>query len=149
VGHHVTCIDIDEQKISYLNTGKSPIYEAGLEELLEKNLAKKTLQFTSDYIEGLSSKGLIYIAVGTPQGEDGAADLSYIDAACLEIAAHHSSDTSIVTKSTVPIGTNDYIQEKITHHLKQDLSVKIVSNPEFLRQGSAVHDTFHGDRIVI
>ena len=149
IGNHVTCIDIDENKIFNLKKGLSPIYEEGLEDLLNKNLSQGNLQFTSDYVEGLNGKDLVYIAVGTPQGDDGSADLTYIDSACLALAEHLTGDVVIVTKSTVPIGTNDYIEEKVKAHLTNNISVRIVSNPEFLRQGSAVRDTFHGDRIVI
>jgi len=149
IGHNVTCIDIDEEKVSTLKKGISPIYEEGLTELLQKNLEEGNLNFTADYQEGFTDKNIIYIAVGTPQSDDGSADLSYIDAACLDVAKNISRDMIIVTKSTVPVGTNEYIKEKIETNLTKDVKISIVSNPEFLRQGSAVHDTFHGDRIVI
>ncbi|GAB3058517.1 UDP-glucose dehydrogenase family protein [Virgibacillus ainsalahensis] len=149
LGHHVTCIDIDEEKIATLKKGISPIYEDGLTELLQKNIEKENLTFTTNYKEGLTDKQIVYIAVGTPQGEDGSADLTYINAACEDIAANLENDVVIVTKSTVPVGTNEHIKDKIQSSLKRDVSIKIASNPEFLRQGSAVYDTFHGDRIVI
>lgn len=149
LGHQVTCIDIDEDKINTLKKGKSPIYEHGLTELLQKNLANGNVQFTTDYEEGLAGKEVIYIAVGTPRGADGSADLTYINEAIDSIAAHVVDDVIIVTKSTVPVGANEYIQKKIQDHVLNDVTITIVSNPEFLRQGSAVYDTFHGDRIVI
>lgn len=149
LGHQVTCIDIDEDKINTLKKGKSPIYEHGLTELLQKNLANGNVQFTTDYEEGLAGKEVIYIAVGTPRGADGSADLTYINEAIDSIAAHVVDDVIIVTKSTVPVGANEYIQKKIQDHVSNDVTITIVSNPEFLRQGSAVYDTFHGDRIVI
>ncbi|MFD1020140.1 UDP-glucose dehydrogenase family protein [Thalassobacillus hwangdonensis] len=149
LGHNVTCIDIDEKKVEKLNNGKSPIYEEGLEELLEKNLRQERLTFTTDYTRGLAQKQLVYIAVGTPQGDDGSADLTYVNAACRDIASHLENDAVIVTKSTVPVGTNEHIKETIEANLVNDVSISVASNPEFLRQGSAVHDTFRGDRIVI
>lgn len=149
IGHNVTCIDIDENKVKKMEAGISPIYEEGLEELLEKNIGKGRLHFTTDYQQGLKNKHVVYIAVGTPQGEDGSADLTYIDAACKDVAANLSQDSIIVTKSTVPVGTNEHIKQKISESLSADFSIEVASNPEFLRQGSAVYDTFNGDRIVI
>lgn len=149
VGNKVTCIDIDEDKIDTLKKGISPIYEDGLTELLQENIKNGNLDFTADYNKGLTGKKFVYIAVGTPQGEDGSADLTYIDKACESIAKHLEEDTVIVTKSTVPVGTNEYIKDKIESNLTNKVTIKIASNPEFLRQGSAVHDTFNGDRIVI
>ncbi|UJL45916.1 UDP-glucose/GDP-mannose dehydrogenase family protein [Virgibacillus sp. NKC19-16] len=149
LGNKVTCIDIDEEKVSTLKQGISPIYEKGLTELLQKNIENGNLTFTTDYQEGLTGKSMVYIAVGTPQGEDGSADLTYINAACESIAANLVGDVVIVTKSTVPVGTNEYIKHKIESDLVENVTVKIASNPEFLRQGSAVYDTFNADRIVI
>src|SRR5699024_714312 len=113
LGHHVTCIDIDSDKIATLKKGTSPISEEGLTELLQKNLHNGNVRFTTDYAEGLSGKKLIYIAVGTPRSDDGSADLTYIDEAITSIAKHVVDDVIIVTKSTVPAGANEYIQEKI------------------------------------
>ncbi|MFC4025015.1 UDP-glucose dehydrogenase family protein [Oceanobacillus longus] len=149
IGNKVTCIDIDEEKINTLKSGISPIYEEGLTELLQENINNGNLDFTSDYKEGLAGKKFVYIAVGTPQGEDGSADLTYIDKACESIAQHLEENTVIVTKSTVPVGTNEYIKGKIESNLINEVTIKIASNPEFLRQGSAVYDTFNGDRIVV
>jgi len=149
IGNSVTCIDIDLDKIAKLQNGLSPIYEEGLEEMLRTNLHRKQLNFTSDYKKGLTDKDVILLAVGTPQHEDGFADLSALFSACRAIAPHLHEHTIIVTKSTVPIGTNERIKQYMEQNGVQHFSVKIVSAPEFLRQGSAVHDTFHGDRIVI
>ncbi|SDM54461.1 UDP-glucose dehydrogenase family protein [Sediminibacillus halophilus] len=149
IGHSVTCLDIDEEKIALLNHGKSPIFEEGLEDLLEKNLQCGRLDFTTDYWEGLAGKEVIYLAVGTPETADGSADLTFIEAAGRAIAAHLKQNAVIVTKSTVPVGTNQSIKRMIESALAEPVHIRIVSNPEFLRQGTAVHDTFHGDRIVI
>ncbi|HLS09861.1 UDP-glucose/GDP-mannose dehydrogenase family protein [Lentibacillus sp.] len=149
MGSSVTCIDIDEDKIRKLQSGQSPIYEDGLEELLQTNLDQKKLNFTSDYKKGLADKDVIVIAVGTPQNNDGSADLSALFAACRAIAKHMDEDTIIVTKSTVPIGTNERIKHNIEQHSPKSMAAKVVSCPEFLRQGSAVHDTFNADRIII
>src|SRR5699024_8809562 len=144
-----TCIDIDHDKIATLKKGTSTIYEEGLTELLQKNLHNGNVRFTTDYAEDIYGKKQIYIAVGTPRSEDGSADLTYIVEAITSIANHVVDDVIIVTKSTVPVGANEYIQEKIQANVVKDVTISIVSNPEFLRQGSAVYDTFHGDRIVI
>ncbi|WP_052254702.1 UDP-glucose/GDP-mannose dehydrogenase family protein [Salinicoccus sp. YB14-2] len=149
IGNQVTCIDIDEEKIETLKKGISPIYEDGLTELLNRNITESRLKFTTDYKEGLSDKDIVYIAVGTPQNDDGSADLTSVNAVCKSLAAHLDRDIIIVTKSTVPVGTNEYIKKAIEDRLVNDVTIKIASNPEFLRQGSAVYDTFNGDRIVI
>lgn len=149
LGHQVTCIDIDEEKVTMLRDGISPIYEEGLTELLRKNIKNNHLTFTTDYEEGISGKQVIYIAVGTPQSEDGSADLTYIDQASASISKHLSDHAIIVTKSTVPVGTNEYIKANIQENVKKGINIQIVSNPEFLRQGTAVYDTFNGDRIVV
>ncbi|GAB3063538.1 UDP-glucose dehydrogenase family protein [Salinicoccus sesuvii] len=149
LGHQVMCIDIDKEKIGTLKQGISPIYEEGLSDLLKKNISNKNLSFTSDYKEGLRGKEVIYIAVGTPQAMDGSADLTYVEKVCKSIARYLENDAIVVTKSTVPVGTNEWIKQTIEGNLQKDIEIKIVSNPEFLRQGSAVYDTYHGDRIVI
>jgi UDPglucose 6-dehydrogenase len=149
VGHHVTCIDTDKSKVELMSSGKSPIYEPGLDELMQKNIKANRLSFTSDFKEGLKNKEVIFIAVGTPQREDGKADLSYIEDAAKSIAKFINNDVIVVTKSTVPVGTNEYIKEVILKNLKGNYSIEVVSNPEFLREGSAIYDTFNGDRIVI
>ncbi|WP_071393418.1 UDP-glucose dehydrogenase family protein [Bacillus tuaregi] len=149
VDHQITCYDIDQEKINLLNSGKSPIYEPGLDELIQKNISAGRLSFTADVKEAYSDADCIFIAVGTPPNEDGSANLTYIEKAAIEIAEHITKDCIVVTKSTVPVGTNEYIGRIIAERVPAGLTVKIVSNPEFLREGSAIHDTFHGDRIVI
>lgn len=149
IGHHVTCIDVDLDKVKRMQAGISPIYEPGLDELMQKNIAAGRLHFTNEHELGFHEAEVIYIAVGTPQREDGSADLQYVEQAALDIATHAKRDVIVVTKSTVPVGTNERIRDLIRTHRKRDIQVEVVSNPEFLREGSAVHDTFHGDRIVI
>src|SRR5699024_6412881 len=107
IGNQVTCIDIDEEKIETLKQGISPIYEDGLTELLHRNINQSRLKFTTDYKEGLSDKDIVYIAVGTPQNDDGSADLASVNAVCKSLAAHLDRDGSIVTKSAVQDGTNE------------------------------------------
>jgi UDPglucose 6-dehydrogenase len=148
IGHHVTCMDIMEQKIEQLRKGISPIYEPGLEQLLATNMAAGRLHFTTSLSKALAAETeIIVIAVGTPQGDDGAADLSYLVQAAKDISPYLSPQTIIVIKSTVPVGTNDFIGKLIEDHCR--FKVKMVSNPEFLRQGSAIEDTMKADRIII
>ncbi|WP_141434020.1 UDP-glucose/GDP-mannose dehydrogenase family protein [Bacillus sp. 03113] len=149
IGHNVSCIDIDEQKVLKLKKGFSPIYEPELENLMKKNIKKNRLSFTTSHNHGFSNAEIIIIAVGTPEKPDGSANLSYIEQTAKDIAEHINNDVIVVTKSTVPINTNDYIETLIKQHLKRNVKVHIASNPEFLREGSAVYDSFHGDRIVI
>lgn len=149
INHQVTCLDIDEMKVQKLSSGFSPIYEPGLEELLEKNIAENRLRFTSNLTVAYQNTDVVYIAVGTPQKPDGSADLSYVENAAIGIADHIQNDVIVVIKSTVPVGTNDYIKEILEKHLVDRHSIEMVSNPEFLREGSAVKDTFQADRIVI
>ncbi|MCY8198620.1 UDP-glucose 6-dehydrogenase UglF [Bacillus subtilis] len=149
IGHHVTCIDIDAHKIDEMRKGISPIFEPGLEELMRKNTADGRLNFETSYEKGLAQADIIFIAVGTPQKSDGHANLEQITDAAKRIAKHVKRDTVVVTKSTVPVGTNDLIDGLITEHLAEPVSISVASNPEFLREGSAIYDTFHGDRIVI
>ncbi|WP_071396089.1 UDP-glucose dehydrogenase family protein [Bacillus tuaregi] len=147
IGHSVCCIDVDEAKINRLRQGLSPIYEPGLEDLLVKNTALGRLHFTTSHKEAIETADIIIIAVGTPQGDDGAADLSYLVQAAKDLSAHMKPNTIVVIKSTVPVGTNDYVKCIIEEHTNTPF--KMVSNPEFLRQGSAVKDTMKADRIVI
>ena len=149
IGHDVICIDIDELKVEQLKKGISPIHEPGLGELMKKNIRRNRLAFTSQHLDGIEGAEIIYIAVGTPENEDGSADLSYVKEAALKIAKYIMKDVIVVTKSTVPVGTNETILQIIRNNLTHDVNVDIVSNPEFLREGSAIHDSFHGDRIVI
>ncbi|KKI93268.1 UDP-glucose 6-dehydrogenase [Bacillus sp. SA1-12] len=149
IGHSVTCIDIDQNKVNKMLDGISPIYEPGLDELMKKNIQENRLFFTVDHNEGFKDADVIYIAVGTPEKENGSANLSFVEQVAKDIAVHVEKDVIVVTKSTVPVGTNDWIKEVIQKNLVNDVKVEIVSNPEFLREGSAIYDSFNGDRIVI
>lgn len=146
IGHHVIGLDTDEQKVHLLQAGICPIYEPGLEELLSKQLSSKRLTFTTDGKIAYDQAEVIILAVGTPERADGSADLTFIEQAVETMAEHITSHKIIVTKSTVPIGTNDQIQAMFD---QRGVPVDVVSNPEFLREGSGIYDTFHGDRIVI
>lgn len=147
IGHDVTCIDVNASKIEMLKNGQCPIFEPGLEELLNTNIINRKLCFTTNPIYAYEDAEVVYIAVGTPQNRDGTANLTDIKHAAVEIAKFMRRHLIIVTKSTVPVGTNEEIKTIIKQHSK--FSFDIVSNPEFLREGSALFDTFHGDRIVI
>ncbi len=150
VGNHVTCIDIDAEKVSRLNKGSSPIYEPGIEGLIQKNLKEKRLNFSISYEEACSDADVIIMAVGTPSRVDGSANLSYIQAAAESIGQNlEKSGTIIVTKSTVPVGTNRKVKAWVHSKLKGTYEFHIASVPEFLREGSAIHDTFNSDRIII
>lgn len=149
IGHNVFCIDNNKQKIRAMKEGVCPIYEPGLQKLMSKNLNLGRLHFTSNYQESIMGADLIIIAVGTPQREDGSADLTCIEDAALSIAKNINRDIIIATKSTVPVGTNKYLKSIIESNLNSKCKIDLISNPEFLREGHAVHDTFHGDRIVI
>ena len=149
IGHKVVCIDTDEQKVNTLRKAISPIYEPSLERLLVKNAAKDRLLFTTSHQEGLYEAEIIIIAVGTPQNDDGSANLSYFEQAVKDISPYVANDMIIVIKSTVPVGTNEWVRKLMKELLKDQDSIEIVSNPEFLRQGSAITDTMQADRIVI
>ncbi|TAA66477.1 UDP-glucose dehydrogenase family protein [Planococcus salinarum] len=149
IGQEVVCVDIDERKVEKMKQGISPIYEPGLTEMMKKNLEAGRLSFTTSHREALRQVDAVYIAVGTPENADGSANLSYVEQACKDIARNITRDTIIVTKSTVPVGSNYKIRDTILMHLLHDLQIEIVSNPEFLREGSAIYDSFHADRIII
>ncbi|PGD83607.1 UDP-glucose 6-dehydrogenase [Bacillus wiedmannii] len=149
INHEVICIDSNKDKVKMMQEGTSPIYEPGLEELMQESIQKGTLKFTFSHEEGFKGVDIIFIAVGTPQMEDGSANLQYVKSVAESIGEYIDSNVVVVTKSTVPVGTNDFVKRTIMKNLKKDVDVKIASNPEFLREGSAVYDTFHGDRIVI
>ena len=148
-GHTVTCVDVDEEKIARMREGASPIYEEGLEELLKKNIAAGRLFFTSDFQSAYSDVDAIFIGVGTPEQPDGSANLRYIAAVCRQIARSVTRDCLVVVKSTVPVGTNDKVEQFIKDNLERDVKVRVASNPEFLAQGNAVYDTMHATRIII
>lgn len=149
VGHEVTCVDIDEKKVETMRQGISPIYEEGLEELMQKNNAKGNLHYTTDYASAYKDADAIFIGVGTPEMPDGSANLSYIAAVSRQIAETIEKDCLVVVKSTVPVGTNDKVEQFIKDFLVHDVKVEVASNPEFLAQGTAVRDTLHAARIII
>lgn len=149
VGHNVTCVDIDENKVALMRSGVSPIYEADLEELMQKNYAVGRLTYTTDYAAAYSAADAIFIGVGTPERPDGSADLSYIATVARQIAESVEHDCLVVVKSTVPIGTNDKVEQFINDFLVRDVKVEVASNPEFLAQGTAVRDTLHAARVII
>lgn len=149
VGHDVTCVDIDEKKVEIMRQGISPIYEEGLEELMKKNNAKGNLHYTTDYVSAYKDADAIFIGVGTPEMPDGSANLSYIATVSRQIAETVENDCLVVVKSTVPVGTNDKVEQFIKDFLVHDVKVEVASNPEFLAQGTAVYDTLHAARIII
>lgn len=148
-GHSVTCVDVDAAKVARLCAGQSPIYEPGLEELLKEGIGAGRLRFTTDGAAAYQNAEVIFIGVGTPEREDGSANLDYVFAVVREIAAAVRRDCVVVVKSTVPIGTNDEVERYLKEHLTHPVQLDVASNPEFLSQGTAVRDTLHASRIVI
>ena len=148
-GHNVICVDVDEKKVEIMKQGKSPIYEEGLEELLVKNYKAGRIDFTTDYKNAYKDAEVIFIGVGTPEQPDGSADLSYVAKVSRQIAENVEKDCIVVVKSTVPVGTNDKVEQFIKDSLVHDVKVEVASNPEFLAQGRAVKDTLEAKRIVI
>ena len=146
-GHQVTCVDVDEDKIRIMQRGISPIYEPGLSELMQENMERLT--FTADYASAYKQAQVIFIGVGTPEKSDGSANLTYVYQAAKQIAQTAESDCVVVIKSTVPIGTNDKIEQYIHDKQVHKVNIYVASNPEFLAQGTAVRDTLHASRIVI
>ncbi|MHB1377429.1 MAG: UDP-glucose dehydrogenase family protein [Candidatus Humimicrobiaceae bacterium] len=154
IGHDVICIDNVDGKIEKLKKGISPIYEPGLESFINKNLKSARLDFTTDIKYGVENSEIIFISVGTPSLSNGQADLSYVEAVASDVGKHINTEKVIVNKSTVPIGSGDWVSmivsESITkNNINKNVKFHVVSNPEFLREGSAIGDTFFPDRIVI
>lgn len=149
MGHTITCVDMDEKKVALMESGISPIYEEGLEALMQKNYEQGRLHYTIDYKDAYKDADVIFIGVGTPEQPDGSANLSYIAAVSRQIAESVEKDCLVVVKSTVPVGTNDKVEQFIQDFLVRDVKIEVASNPEFLAQGSAVHDTLHAARIII
>jgi UDPglucose 6-dehydrogenase len=148
-GHHVICIDSDEEKIAALKSGKIPIHEPGLADLVASNVRQSRLAFGDDMKSAVGNAEVVFIAVGTPSRRgDGHADLSYVYAAARQVAKELSKFTVVVTKSTVPVGTSDEV-ERLMRDENPDAEFAVVSNPEFLREGAAIRDFKHPDRIVI
>ncbi|RYZ38360.1 MAG: UDP-glucose/GDP-mannose dehydrogenase family protein [Myxococcaceae bacterium] len=146
-GNDVACVDIDERKIRMLQDGQVPIYEPGLEELIRKNVKEKRLTFTTNLAEGVANAQAVFIAVGTPEGESGEADLQYVIAAAQAVGRAIKQYTVVVDKSTVPVGTADKVRDAIAKVTSVEFDV--VSNPEFLKEGAALDDFFKPDRVVI
>src|SRR5580765_1144003 len=146
-GNTVTCVDKDESKIRTLSGGKMPIYEPGLEEMVVRNQHEERLTFTTDLPASVRASDIVFIAVGTPQGEDGAADLQHVLGVAKEIGRAMDKYTVVVDKSTVPVGTAQRVRDTVATEAKHPFSV--VSNPEFLKQGAAIEDFMKPDRVVI
>ncbi|OED30277.1 UDP-glucose/GDP-mannose dehydrogenase family protein [Methanosphaera sp. WGK6] len=152
MGNEVYCVDVIEEKIESLKKGIVPIYEPGLKDLIDTNYKKGNLHFTTQLTEGLENSEICFIAVGTPMGEDGSADLQYVQQVAKEIGQNMTHDMIVVDKSTVPVGTADEVKQIITIELEKrnkKYNVTVVSNPEFLKEGNAVNDFMHPDRVVI
>lgn len=152
MGNRVTCVDIDENKINKLKRGGIPIYEPGLEKMVLKNVDRDNLHFTTKLEEALNKAKIVFIAVGTPMGEDGAADLQYVLSVAKEIGQKMQNRLVVVDKSTVPVGTADKVKVTIQKELDNrnvDIKFDVVSNPEFLKEGDAINDFMKPDRVVI
>ena len=149
MGNRVICMDDDERKIAVLKDGIIPFYEPELEEIVHRNVAAGRLSFTTSVEEGVGSSGMVFICVGTPQWPDGSADLSFVETASKRIAESMDDYKVIVDKSTVPVRTGGWVKRTVTLNCRQNHDFDIVSNPEFLREGKAVYDFMHPDRIVI
>jgi len=152
MGHRVTCVDIDAGKVAKLKEGWMPIYEPGLKPIVVRNSEEGRLLFTTSLADAIKASEIVFIAVGTPPGEDGSADLKHVLAVAGEIGRNLSEYTVVVTKSTVPVGTADKVKAAICHELEKrgaDVAFDVVSNPEFLKEGAAVDDFMKPDRIVV
>jgi UDPglucose 6-dehydrogenase len=148
-GLKVTCVDNDEKKIADLKQGVIPIYEPGLEEMIKKNVKEGHISFTSNLAEAVQKALVVFIAVGTPPRDDGSADLSYVEKVAESIAQNMNGYKVVVTKSTVPVGTGEKIRAIISQSQREKVDFDIVSNPEFLREGSAIEDFMHPNRVVV
>ena len=152
MGNHVACVDIDEAKLQRLRDGEIPIYEPGLETVVKAGVSNGLLSFTTNIAEAISAAEYIFIAVGTPPGEDGSADLQYVLAVADDIGRYLQGYAVVVDKSTVPVGTADKVKQAIDQQLVArgvDIACDVVSNPEFLKEGAAVADFMRPDRVVI
>src|SRR2546421_3788968 len=149
VGHNVICVDNDPKKVEALQAGKIPIYEPGLEDVVHRNVSAHRLRFTGSIKEGVENSQIVFIAVPTPQQPDGSVDLSFIEKVARDIAEVLADYRVIVDKSTVPVKTGEKVRETIKRYNRHRAEFDVVSNPEFLREGCAVADLMHPDRIVI
>ncbi|HEV7701053.1 MAG TPA: UDP-glucose/GDP-mannose dehydrogenase family protein [Pyrinomonadaceae bacterium] len=148
-GVDVTCVDVDREKVEKLNRGVIPIYEPGLDKIVEKNVAADRLSFTTDVRSAVERANVVFLAVGTPPKEDGAPDMSFYRQAAKDISESMNGYKVLVTKSTVPIGTGQWLREFVQANLKADTDFGVASNPEFLREGAAIDDFMRPDRVVI
>lgn len=148
-GVEVTCVDVDESKIERLKNGIIPIYEPGLDKIVEKNAADGRLHFTTDIASAVKEALVVFLAVGTPPKEDGSPDMSYYQQAAKDIAESINGYKVLVTKSTVPVGTGKWLRQFVSENLKTDTNFGVASNPEFLREGAAIPDFMRPDRVVI
>lgn len=152
MGNVVTCVDVDQEKVENLKKGIIPIYEPGLEPMVKRNIANNTLRFTTEFSKSLKKCEIAFIAVGTPMGEDGSADLQYVLQVARDIGRHLDHPIIVVNKSTVPVGTSDKVREVMVKELEKrsmEVEFHIVSNPEFLKEGDAINDFMKPDRVVI
>lgn len=149
LGHRVTCVDIDPKKISLLKKGGAPIYEPGLEKLIRENIKKKNISFTTDLKSAVKRSDVIFIAVGTPPKPNGEADLSFVESVARTVAREIRSYKLIVEKSTVPVETGEWIRRTIVRFARKGVPFDVASNPEFLREGTAVRDFMNPDRIIL
>src|SRR5262245_25255761 len=149
LGNEVTCVDNQPEKIQALREGQMPIYEPGLEEMVIRNVADGRLNFTEDLVGGVRRSDIVFITVGTPPGDGGKTDLGAVEAVARTIGQAMERYLVVVNKSTVPVGTGEFVREVIERHQARPIPFDVVSNPEFLREGSAIEDTLRPDRIVI
>jgi UDPglucose 6-dehydrogenase len=148
-GNHVTCVDKDARKIEMLSEGRMPIYEPGLDALVSKNVKDGRLKFTTDSNDAIERTLIIFLAVGTPSNDNGAADMGQVEEAAHQIARSLNGYKVVVTKSTVPVGAAFYIRNIIQENKKTKCRFSVASNPEFLREGAAINDFMRPDRVVI
>ena len=149
LGHDVTCVDVVAEKVEKLRGGQIPIHEPGLDEVVQRGLEAGRLRFTTDLGEGVRGAQFVFICVPTPPAEDGSADLSHVEQAAVDIAGHIGDYKIIVNKSTVPIGSSNVVERIIRQRIPAQIEFDVASNPEFLREGSAVFDFMHPDRVVV
>ncbi|MDQ3539480.1 MAG: UDP-glucose/GDP-mannose dehydrogenase family protein [Chloroflexota bacterium] len=149
LGHAVTALDVDAEKVAALSEGRCPIFEPGLEQLLQRGLENDRLRFTTDYHVAIPDADFAFICVGTPAGPSGRADVRYISTAAQAVGRHARGHTIVVNKSTVPIGSVQFVTDSLTEFAGTDTTFSVVSNPEFLAEGTAIHDIFHPDRIIL
>lgn len=149
LGNDVICVDINEEKINLLKNGKAPIYEPGLEEILLKNITEKRISFSTSLKQGIEASEIIFVAVGTPESETGEADMTAVWEVAKNIGLYLNDYKIIINKSTVPVGSGDKVTEIIKNNHKKNIKYDVVSNPEFLREGSAISDFMHPDRVII